>query len=44
MWILNGDIIRLNKEFNTILTEQNEENLDHVKNEEKSVIERILDK
>ena len=41
---LKSDIIRLNKEFKTILIEQNEEYLDHIKNEEESVIEKILNK
>ena len=38
------DIIRLNKEFKLISMEQNEEYLDHSKNEEESIIERILNK
>ena len=40
---LKSDINRLNKEFKTILTEQNEEYLDYIKNEEEAVIERFLD-
>ena len=35
---LKSDILRLNKEFKTILIEQNQENLHHIKNEEKSII------
>ena len=41
---LKSDIFHLNKEFKTILIERNEENLDHIKNEESSVIENILNK
>ena len=41
---LKSDNNRLNKEFKTILTEQNEEYLDFIKNEEEAVIERFLDK
>ena len=42
MWISKIDINRSNKEFKNILMEQNEENLDHIKNQEESNIERIL--
>ena len=41
---LKSDTTRLNKDFKTILMEQNEEHLDHIKNQEESVIERFLDK
>ena len=41
---LKSDINRSNKEFRTILMELNEEYLDHIKNEEESVIETILNK
>ena len=41
---LKSDINRLNKEFKKILMEQNEEKLDHVKNEEESTIERTFNK
>ena len=34
MWILKSDINRLNLEFKKFLMEQNEENLNHIKNEE----------
>ena len=38
------DIISLSKEFKNILMEQNEEYLDYIKNEEESIIEKILNK
>ena len=38
------DINRLNLELKNILIEQHEEYLDYVKNEEKSVIEKFLNK
>ena len=41
---LKNDIIRLNKEFKFDLMEQNEKYLDYIKNEEESIIERILNK
>ena len=41
---LKGDIHYLYKEFKKILLELNEEYLDHFKNEEESVIEKILNK
>ena len=41
---LKDDINQLNKEFKKSLLELNEEYLDHIKNEEKSIIERILNK
>ena len=39
---LKGDINFLYKEFRSILLELIEEYLDHIKNEEQSVIEKIL--
>ena len=39
-----NDINQLNLEFKNILLEQNEEYLDYIKNEEESIIERILNK
>ena len=39
-----NDINRLNLEFKKILIEQHEEYLDYIKNEEESIIERILNK
>ena len=39
-----GDINFLYKEFKKILLQLNEEYLDHVKNEEESIIEKILNK
>ena len=39
-----NDINRLNLEFENILIEQFEEYLDYIKNEEESIIERILNK
>ena len=44
MWILKGDINFLYKEFKNILIELNEEYLDYIKNEEESIIEKILNK
>ena len=41
---LKSDINRLNKEFKTILMEQNEENLDYILNQEESIIEKTLKK
>ena len=35
------DNIRLNLEFKNILSEQHEEHLDYVKNEEESIVERF---
>ena len=37
---LKSDLNRLNLELKNILIEQNEENLNHVKNEEVSIIEK----
>ena len=39
---LKGDINFLNGEFKNILLELNEDYLDHIKNQEESIIERIL--
>ena len=39
-----NDINRLNLEFKNILIEQNEEYLAYIKNQEESIIERILNK
>ena len=36
------DINSLNKEFKNILLELNEEYLDHIKNQEETIIEKIL--
>ena len=41
---LKGDINYLYKEFKKILLELNEDYLDHNKNQEESIIERILNK
>ena len=41
---LKGDINYLYKEFKKILLELKEDYLDHIKNQEESVIERILNK
>ena len=41
---LKGDINFLSKEFKNILLELNEDYLDHIKNQEESIIERILNK
>ena len=41
---LKNDISSLNKEFKIILMEENEEYLSCIKNEEKSITERILNK
>ena len=38
------DINRLSIEFKNILIEEFEDYLDHIKNEEESIIEKILDK
>ena len=38
------DVNRLNLEFKNILMEHNEEYLDYIKNEEESIIEKILNK
>ena len=38
------DLIFLYKKFKSILLELNEEYLDHIKNEEESIIEKILSK
>ena len=40
---IKNDINRLNSEFKIIFMEQNEEYLDHIKNEE-SIFEKILNK
>ena len=39
-----GDINFLYKEFKNILLELNEEYLDHIKNQDESIIEKILNK
>ena len=39
-----NDINRLNLEFKNILLEEHEEYLDYIKNEEESIIEKILNK
>ena len=39
-----NDISRLNLEFKNILLEQNEEYLSYIKNEEESILEKILNK
>ena len=39
-----NDINLLNLEFKNILIEQNEDYLDYIKNEEESIIEKILNK
>ena len=41
---LKNDITRLNLDFKNILMEQNKEYLDCIKNEEESIIEKILSK
>ena len=41
---LKGDFNFLYKEFRNILLKLNEEYLDHIKNQEESIIERILNK
>ena len=41
---LKGDINFLYKEFKNILLELNEDYLDYIKNQEESIIERILNK
>ena len=41
---LKIDNNRLRKEFKTVLMDQNEENLDHNKYQEESIIEKILNK
>ena len=41
---LMSDINSLNKEFKNILTEQNDEYLSYIKNEEESLIEDFLNK
>ena len=41
---LKGDINFLYKEFKKILLELNQENLDYIKNEEESIIEKIPNK
>ena len=41
---LKHDIFNLNSEFKNILLEQNEEYLAFIKNQEESIIERILNK
>ena len=41
---LKGDINFLYKEFQNILLELNEDYLDHLKNQEESIIEKILNK
>ena len=41
---LRGDINFLYKDLNKVLLELNEEYLDHIKNEEEAIIEKILNK
>ena len=41
---LKGDIHYLYKQFKNILLELNQEYLDYIKNEEESIIERVLNK
>ena len=41
---LRGDINFLYKEFKNFLLELNEDYLDHIKNQEESIIQRILNK
>ena len=41
---LKGDIKFLYKEFKKILLELNEEYLDHIKNQEESILEKFLNK
>ena len=41
---LKGDINFLYKDFKKILVELNEEHLDHVKNQEESILEKVLNK
>ena len=41
---LKGDINFLYEEFKSILLEMNEDYLDHVKNQDESIIEKILNK
>ena len=41
---LKGDINFLYKEFKNILLELNEDYPDHIKNQEESIIEKILNK
>ena len=42
--ILKGDINFLYEEFKNILLELNEDYLDHIKNQEEAIIEKILSK
>ena len=42
--ILKSDINRLNLEFQNLLMEQNQEHLNHIKNEEEPIIEKFLNK
>ena len=42
--ILKDDIYHLNKEFINILIQQNEEYWEYIKNEEESIIEKLLNK
>ena len=41
---LKGDIYFLFKEFKNILLELNEEYLDHIKNQEETLLEKFLNK
>ena len=41
---LKGDINFLSKELKNILLELNEDYLDHIKNQEKSILEKLLNK
>ena len=42
--LLKGNINFLYKEFRNILLELNDDYLDHIKNQEESIIEKILSK
>ena len=41
---LKSDVHRLSLDFKNILMEKNEEYLDYIKNEEESILEKILNK
>ena len=41
---LKGDIIFLYKEFKNISLELNKDYLDHIRNQEESILEKFLDK
>ena len=44
MWILRGDFNFLYKEYKNNLLELKEEYLDHIKNQEGSILEKFLNK